>query len=82
MSEKKKAAPTYEEFCGVVKTKLQERWPGEDEKDIDSFLKSEEAMIKRDYEKEKADFDAGELSADLFWDGGRYGLIMALELMY
>lgn len=75
-------APNFEDYYGFVKSKMQERWPKESEKDIDAFLTDAEDMIQNDYRKNLSDFEAGELSADMFRNGGRYGLIMALELMY
>lgn len=80
--KKENTAPSYEEFYGFIKSKMQERWSEESEQDIDEFLADAEDMIQTDYEKNLSDFESGELSADVFRNGGRYGLIMALELMY
>ena len=73
----KNQLPTFEEFRSETKKKLKLN-----DKELEKFMDSEVDEIRESYERNKKEFEDGEINIDQFMISGASSLAYALDMMY
>ena len=78
----KNQLPTFEEFRSETKKKLKLSLLHLNDKELEKFMDSEVDEIRESYERNKKEFEDGEINIDQFMISGTSSLAYALDMMY
>ena len=78
----KNQLPTFEEFRSETKKKLKASLSNLNDKKLEKFMDSEVDEIRESYERNKREFEDGEINIDQFMISGTSSLDYALDMMY
>ena len=78
----KNQLPTFEEFRSETKKKLKLSLSHLNDKELEKFMDSEVDEIRESYERNKTEFEDGEINIDQFMISGTSSLAYALDMMY
>ena len=78
----KNQLPTFEEFRSETKKKLKASLSNLNDKKLEKFMDSEVDEIRESYERNKREFEDGEINIDQFMISGASSLAYALDMMY
>ena len=78
----KNQLPTFEEFRSETKKKLKTSLSNLNDEELEKFMDSEVDEIRESYERNKKEFEDGEINIDQFMISGASSLAYALDMMY
>ena len=76
--------PTYDEFRGLVKEKFKSYMSRLSEEQVEEYLNSEESkeVIENQYEMSSQRLEQGEITEEVFRNGGASAAAHCLEMLY